>query len=237
MARFDTAARTHVGLRRKLNEDGILSCPGRGYWAVADGMGGHDAGEVASARALDALRTLPTSYRLDDLMDAIRTALMRANRDLIALAGGGEERVIGSTLAGVAIARDEARCFWVGDSRVYRRRGGNIDQISHDHSLVQQLVDGGLIAAEEAESHPNANVITRAIGVSDKFAVDTVSVEVRSGDRFLLATDGLTRLATAGELARMAGMSSIEEACDAMLALALERGAPDNVSLILVEVG
>lgn len=235
--RFDCASRTHVGLKRKINEDSIFADPDRGLWVVADGMGGHEAGEVASGMVIDALRALPLLGDLDELASCAAEALKQVNRDLIGLArSGGSNRTIGTTVVGLAIAGGSFRCFWLGDSRAYRLRDGEITRISHDHSLVQSLVDAGMIKPEEAESHENANLITRAVGVADNVEVDIVSGDALSGDQFLLASDGLTRVVRDEELAAALGQASPAEAADNLLATVLERGAPDNVSLIIARL-
>lgn len=235
--RFDCASRTHVGLKRKINEDSIFADPDRGLWVVADGMGGHEAGEVASGMVIDALRALPLLGDLDELASCAAEALKQVNRDLIGLArSGGSNRTIGTTVVGLAIAGGSFRCFWLGDSRAYRLRDGEITRISHDHSLVQSLVDAGMIKPEEAESHENANLITRAVGVADNVEVDVVSGDALSGDQFLLASDGLTRVVRDEELAAALGQASPAEAADNLLATVLERGAPDNVSLIIARL-
>lgn len=235
--RFECASRTHVGLKRKINEDSLFADPERGLWVVADGMGGHEAGEVASGMVIDALRTLPLLDDLDELATSASEALQRVNRDLIGLArSGGGGQTIGTTVVGLAIANGSFRCFWLGDSRAYRFRDGMITRISHDHSLVQNLVDAGMIKPEEAESHENANLITRAVGVSEKVAVDVVSGDALEGDQFLLASDGLTRVVSDEELALTLARTSPEEAADNLLSKVLERGAPDNVSLIIARL-
>lgn len=231
---FECASRTHVGLRRKVNEDALAVRMDRGLWAVADGMGGHDAGDIASAKVAEALLRLPTSYRLDDLVDSAVAAMQRVNRELVQLAGStGASRAIGSTVVGLAIANGEYRCFWAGDSRAYRIRNGNIRQLSRDHSLVQDLVDAGMLDSAEAEHHPNANIITRAVGASPELMVDTASGEVHPGDLFLLASDGLTRLVGDDELAAVIASRPLEAAADALVDMTLARGAPDNVTLII----
>ena len=211
--------------------------PDRGLWVVADGMGGHEAGEVASGMVIDALRALPMLGDLDELASCAAEALKQVNRSLIGLArSGGGDQTIGTTVVGLAIADGSFRCFWLGDSRAYRLRDGEITRISHDHSLVQNLVDAGMIKPEEAESHENANLITRAVGVADNVEVDIVSGDARPGDQFLLASDGLTRVVRDDELAAALGRASPAEAADNLLATVLERGAPDNVSLIIARL-
>ena len=232
---FDCVARTHVGLRRKVNEDSMLARTERGYWAVADGMGGHDAGDVASAKVTQALQTLPIVYGLDELTGTIVSALKKVNQELIALAGSAEgQRTIGSTVVGIAVAAGQFRCFWAGDSRAYRIRGGEIMQLSRDHSLVQSLIDAGMVDPKEAHLHPNANVITRAVGVTPDLEIDIASGDAIPGDRFVLASDGLTRLVTDDELAAELASKSPEAAAEALIETVLSRGAPDNVTLIIV---
>lgn len=235
--RFECVSRTHVGLKRKINEDSVLVETGRGLWAVADGMGGHEAGEVASAAVVDALRQLPMQRDLDVLAaDAIQ-ALQRVNAELIQLArSNASERTIGTTVVGLAIAGDRFRCFWAGDSRAYWIRGGEIMRVSRDHSLVQDLVDAGMIQPEEADNHENSNVITRAVGVRDSLEVDCVSGDALPGDLFLLASDGLTRVVKDEEMLRQIEATSLEQAADSMIQTVLERGAPDNVSLVIVKL-
>jgi serine/threonine protein phosphatase PrpC len=231
--RFSCAARTHVGLKRKINEDSILAATERGLWAVADGMGGHDAGEVASTMVTDALRNLPPARGVDALAAAAVEALRAVNSELIALAGS--RRTIGTTVVALTIAEGAFRCFWLGDSRAYRLRDGTLERLSHDHSVVQELVDAGMLRADEAEAHENANLITRAIGVADAIDLDMTSGEVRPGDLFLLASDGLTRVVPDAELATGLGSAPPDEAADALVEKVLARGAPDNVSLIIVK--
>jgi len=209
----------------------------RGLWAVADGMGGHDAGDVASAKVTEALMRLPIVYGLDDLVESAIAALVRVNHELIALAASEQtQRTIGSTVVGLAIADGQFRCFWAGDSRAYRIRGGQIAQLTRDHSLVQDLVDAGMLEPEEAENHPNANVITRAVGVVEELKVETSSGSAKPGDLFLLASDGLTRLVPDHELFAELTSRRPADAADALVETVLSRGAPDNVSVIITTV-
>jgi serine/threonine protein phosphatase PrpC len=229
---FDCVSRTDVGLRRKVNEDSVMVRTERGLWAVADGMGGHEAGDVASAKVADALFRLPIVYGLDDLAEAAVAALEQVNAELIALGGVG--RTIGSTVVGLVIASGEFRCFWAGDSRAYRVRGREIVQLTRDHSLVQDLVDAGMLGADEAENHPNSNIVTRAVGVQEELKAEIASGDARPGDIFLLASDGLTRLVGPDELFDELTGWAPEEAADRLVEMCLARGAPDNVSLIIV---
>ena len=232
---FECVSRTHVGLRRKVNEDAVLVRTQRGLWAVADGMGGHEAGEVASRMVTEALAHLHLMEHLDGFVDQAIAALQTVNHQLIELARADPRpKTIGSTIVGLAVDGRRFRCFWAGDSRAYRVRGNHIQQLSHDHSLVQGLVDAGMITADEAEHHPQANVITRAVGVIDQLQVDTMAGDVQPGDHFLLASDGLTRLVADEELLNEINARPPDEVADRLIRTVLARGAPDNVSLILV---
>ena len=230
-------SRTHVGLRRKVNEDSIAVRTDRGLWAVADGMGGHDAGDVASATVTEALMKLPIVYSLDALAEAAVAALETVNQKLIDLAQStNESRTIGSTVVGLAIADRQFRCFWAGDSRAYRVRDRQIERLTRDHSLVQDLVNAGMMNPQEAETHPNSNVITRAVGVVEDLKVEVVSGEVMPGDQYLLASDGLTRLVGDEELVTELLTQRAAEAADRLIEIVLSRGAPDNISIIIVDV-
>ena len=235
--RFECVSRTHVGLKRKINEDSVFVDSERGLWAVADGMGGHEAGEVASAAVVDALGRLEAASDVDRAAEEAIEALKQVNGDLIRLAHAKEsERTIGTTVVGLAIAGERFRCFWAGDSRAYWMRGPDIMRLSRDHSLVQDLVDAGMLKPEEAEGHENANVITRAVGVRETLEVDSVSGDARSGDLFLLASDGLTRVVNDEEIAAQLANGSLDQAADRLIETVLQRGAPDNVSLVAIRL-
>jgi serine/threonine-protein phosphatase Stp1 len=227
---FQCVSRTHVGCRRKLNEDAVLCSPDLPLWAVADGMGGHDAGEVASALIVERLSTCGDA----DLMvrtHAAQQAMLRVNDELLAMAG---DRTIGATV--VLLSADEYAwsCLWAGDSRAYQARDGALKQLTRDHSLVQELVDAGELDPAEAQSHPNANVIRRAVGAAPQLSLDLVHGDLAHGDTFLLASDGLTRLASDEELLFGLQATDLSSAADGFIATALDRGAPDNVSVVLI---
>jgi len=234
---FVCTSRTHVGHKRKLNEDSLLVSLDERIWAVADGMGGHDAGEVASAMVVDALAKLPPATSFLNRIGKIVGTLEQVNADLIEMAhASGPDRTIGTTVVGLVAEDDEYCCFWVGDSRAYRIDATSISQISRDHSLVQDLVDAGMLEPERAEGHPNSNVLTRAVGAVSELKVDTVNGSLSPGETFLLASDGLTRLAGEDEILAAFSLPTIEDAADQLLALALNRGAPDNVTFVIVSV-
>ena len=187
----------------------------------------------------DALRCLPDCGNIDEVAALAVDALHQGNRELIELARAGEQErkaTIGTTVVGLVIADASYRCFWMGDSRAYRLRDGEITRVTRDHSLVQELVDAGMLEPEEAETHANANLITRAVGANEKVEVDIVSGDVRAGDQFLLASDGLTRVVPDHELAAELMHQSPAQAADKLIDTVLARGAPDNVSLIITRI-
>lgn len=234
---FEQVTRTHVGCRRKLNEDAAFADPAAGLWAVADGMGGHDAGEFASMSVIEALAAADASGTPTMRADRLVAALGDVNDRLIALArAGDEQRTIGSTVVALIADENEFTCIWVGDSRAYRLRGGVLAQLTRDHSLVQELVDAGMLDAAEADGHPNANIITRAVGAAELLEVDRLAGDLRTGDVFLLASDGVTRLLSVAELTEQLGSADLEAAADRIIATVLDRDAPDNATLILVRV-
>jgi protein phosphatase/serine/threonine-protein phosphatase Stp1 len=179
---------THNGTKRKHNEDTWVDRPDLGIWAVADGAGGHQAGEVASGMIAEALDSLPPGLSAPELLGAVRARIAethRALREEAARRGGNT--MIASTLVALLARGEHFACLWAGDSRAYMVRDGEMRQITKDHSLVQELVDSGTIAAEDAESHPHANIITRAVGADiDDLVLDKVSGRLQHGDRFLL---------------------------------------------------
>lgn len=235
---FNCAFRTDVGHGRKGNEDALLCLPERGLWAVADGMGGHEAGEVASAMVVEALANVAATDGFAERLGRADVALQAVNDSLAAISRAQDQkRPMGSTVVALWIDEGRYACLWVGDSRAYRLRGGTIRQISRDHSLVQDLVEAGMLDEAQAEGHPNANVLTRAVGASSRFKVDRVEGEVAAGDKFVLASDGLTRLVTAEEILAAVTAHAPDAAADMLLELALRRGAPDNVTFIIVALG
>lgn len=224
-----SAARTHVGRVRTVNEDRLLDRSDRLLWAVADGMGGHSAGDVAADRAIAVLATLA-----DDpapiTPGRITAALERVNAAILA-----DAPVAGSGTTIVAVLLDGATVtiLWAGDSRAYLIRGAAADRLTRDHSVVQELVDAGLLADADAHRHPRSNVITRALGVAPTVTIDTVRVAVEPGDLLLLCSDGVSR--SLGDRDFLAA-GSLDERADRLLANALQRDGSDNASLLLVAI-
>ena len=229
------AARTHEGCKRKVNEDAILDRPDLGLWAVADGMGGHKSGDVASALVVEALGARSLGGALADRIDEVRARLSAANTRLIALRTD-KNATIGTTVVALVVEGPAFGCLWAGDSRAYRLRDGVLAQLTRDHSLVQDLVDLGEVAAADARDHPNANVITRAVGASQVLEIDLTAGEMLPGDVYLLASDGLTKVVEDAEIETRLREPDVNALADGLIALCLDRGAPDNVAVVVLQV-
>ena len=224
---------THVGLRRELNEDSYYGDGELGLWLVADGMGGHDYGEVASALAREAIvrevragTPLAQAVRIAD-EEIIRTS--RTRRDALPM---------GTTVVAARVAGRRFEVAWVGDSRIYLWREGQLAQLSQDHSYVQELVASGAITHEQARSHPQRNVVTQALGVTDprELNVETLVGELRPGMQLLLCSDGLTEEVGDAGIARVLALGdcSAQECVDMLVAAALDAGGSDNITVVLI---
>ncbi len=227
-------AATDVGTVRRINEDAHLARPEFGLWAVADGMGGHAAGDVASSTIVEMLSSLSPTPDLAATVDAVEQALLDANRRLIEIANEQKQRTIGSTVV-VLVARDKfAACLWAGDSRIYRMRKGRLEQLTQDHAMVEDLVASGALTREEAENHPQANRITRAVGAGPDLFVDIELFEIQPGDRFMLCSDGLYKELRDPEIA--VTLTSREPVAQELVRQAVAKGARDNVTVIDVRM-
>lgn len=235
---FRAHAVTHPGTVRGHNEDVFVDRPEIGLWAVADGAGGHQAGEVAADMVASALRAIPGTLSAEDTILQIRqrmTETHAALQDRAALQGSGT--IIASTVVVLVVRQGRFGCLWAGDSRAYLLRNGDFRQITRDHSLVQELVDAGHLKAQDAEHHPRANVITRAVGASgETLELDMVTGGIRGGDRFLLCTDGLSKAVDEAALAGIMRADGPDRAADKLLAAALAHKARDNVTAVVLEV-
>jgi serine/threonine protein phosphatase PrpC len=231
---FETGSITHVGRVRSANEDNLVLRPEIGVWAVADGMGGHENGALASATVVAALEGIGAASSAPDLLARLEDGVLKANAELrrqIDARGGAP---MGSTLAVLLVHQRHFACVWSGDSRIYLVRDSRITQISRDHTEVQDMVDKGLLSPEEAQRSPRRHVITRAIGVHDLPELDLENGVIEGGDIFVLCSDGLTEHVGDDEILQAAGNPGPQAACDALLALTLERGARDNVTVVIV---
>lgn len=233
---FRYSAVSHVGKVRKINEDSILALPDQRIWVVADGMGGHEAGDFASQTIVDTIAMIPPDLPPADLMRALRQTILTAHERIHLAAETRFHGTVGATVVALLLTDTHFVAFWAGDSRIYLLRGGEIAMLSNDHSVVGEFVAAGQMTWDEAEAHPHSNAITRAVGVGEVLELDKVRGEVLPGDRFLLCSDGLTKYAGFKTLETILRSTPIETVADRLLQHALDSGGADNISIIVVDV-
>ena len=230
---YRSVARTDRGLVRPRNEDSVVNRPQVGIWAVADGMGGHNRGDRAShilQEELTRLEPEPPQSQVGE--EAVRDGISAAHDRVRSELGG--TGMSGTTVVALAIRGDRYTCLWAGDSRLYRSAHGALELLTTDHSVVQELVDAGAITPEAAVRHPLRNRITRAVGVEPTLELQESHGDVRTGERFLLCSDGLHGFVDARAMGRLAAIEDLDAAADALVAAALDAGGRDNISLVLV---
>ena len=233
---MNVASRTHIGLVRASNQDALLLQPGKyGLYGVADGMGGHKAGDIASMMAVTLMKRFLSDVKPTG--EQLRKGIEEANQMIY------EEQLYRSELSGMGttltvIWEDKKRVFLghVGDSRAYLLRDKTLRQVSQDHSMVAEMVRDGLITQEEARRHPYRNIITRALGTDTTVDVDVTEIEKRAGDIYLLCSDGLSEYVREEQMRQLLLDHDLVEAADLMLNLALKGGGRDNISLVIAEV-
>ena len=231
--RIESWAKSHEGRVRDHNEDSFCAKEGQGLWAVADGMGGHEGGEWASAKLIEKLDEIEAGGDLDAAAERVAEAIRRANRAILHEAGR-RRRQMGSTIVTLLVQDQRYAVLWVGDSRAYLLRGGELRQLSRDHSQVQEMVERGILSAQDAVGHPMGHILSRAVGVREEVQIDKVTGDVQPGDIFLLCSDGLHGYVPEQEIARLLARGSPEEAPDELVELTLANGAPDNVTVVAV---
>jgi protein phosphatase len=231
----EQVGRTDVGRQRSVNEDALVLAPP--FFAVADGMGGARAGEVASAMAAGAFEGERDSG--EDPEAQLTRILREANRRIYDRAVSDDShRGMGTTVTAAKVSGDEVSLGHVGDSRAYRLRDGELEQLTRDHSLVAELERSGQITAEAAEHHPQRSIITRALGPEPDVQVDTYTLAGRAGDLFLICSDGLTSMISDDELASiLRSASSLDEAADSLVRAANQSGGKDNITVVLFRLG
>ena len=250
-----SVARTDVGRKRQINEDAFFRDDARGFYVVADGVGGHNKGEIASREATDQLKSwvYGAGRDLDRLVDRVamgdsecvweirkllETGVKQACYMIYSMAEQDpEKKGMSTTLSALLIRANFAFAAHVGDSRVYRVRKGNVLQLTEDHTLINYKVKHGMMTKEEAEKATGKNVITRAVGHKDYVQVDTADVDVTDGDRFVMCTDGLHGyLKNDDEIVALCGDDDIDAGADAAIQLANQRGGKDNITVVVVEL-
>ena len=234
--KWHSAGQTNTGMVREVNEDSIVSNPDAALWAVADGMGGYEAGNVASSMITSSLAEVKACDHLDDFVTSVEDCIIDVNQRILEYAEIMHDgRMLGSTVASLLIQGKVGVCLWVGDSRLYRLRNNELSQLSRDHSHVEELLKQGAITPEEMDNHPEANVITRAVGASNEIYVDINVFETQLGDAYMLCSDGLYNVVDRENIIYCLNNYNAEEGVDSLIAQALENGAPDNVSVIIVK--
>ncbi|MGQ0659006.1 MAG: PP2C family protein-serine/threonine phosphatase [Chromatiales bacterium] len=233
--RWTSATLTHVGLVRKVNEDSLLDRADAGLWVVADGMGGHTAGDFASRLIVDTLRDLVPGDSLSGFVDRIEDALLAVNERLVTMSSQTQQ-TSGSTVVVLLAHGNLCVTMWAGDSRAYRLRRGVLTQLTSDHSHIELYVEQGLISREEAAQHPAGNLITRAVGAGPELFLELDVAELGDGDRYLLCSDGLDRHVTQPEITGILRSGDVRTAAQQLIELTLARGATDNVSLAVIDV-
>lgn len=231
---WTSSALTHVGLARTKNEDAVYARPEFGLWAVADGMGGHLNGEVASGLIVESLAKLKPQPELSMMVEFIEHALVEVNRQLLDLAFGTSQ-TIGSTVVVLAAVGRHVALLWAGDSRIYRARAQQLVQLTTDHSQAEMLVALGIMPWADAVRHPQAQHLTRAVGAHPTLRLELEICAVEPGDRFLLCSDGLEKHLSPIEIAEYLSARDLNACTDGLLALTLARGAGDNVTVCVVE--
>lgn len=229
---------SHVGNVRKLNEDSYFASDEGQIWCIADGMGGYEAGEVASAMVVDAVAKIEPQNSFSDSVSVLNAAIQKVNNALtVERTVGRDNRIMGCTALAVTIVENECCCLWAGDSRLYLYRDQCLYQMSRDHSVVQDLVDRGVLAQEDMQNHPQSHIITRAVGIDGNLELDSVSFDVMAGDLLLMCSDGLY-----GEMSAQDIMSAIMEhqngrdITENLINQVLSGPARDNVTVSVIEV-
>ena len=225
--RIESAGRTHPGRVRDENQDAYVMRPEIGLWAVADGMGGHSAGQLASRTTVDALASVEQKAMFPEFVRVVRETLEGVNAHLYSLSQRAvNPTVIGTTLVTLMVREGTGVCLWAGDSRLYRLRGGNLEQLTVDHSEAVEL-------AANAETAPS-NVITRALGGHSEIEIAQLSFDVRDGDRFLLCSDGLHGELAADDIGELMSGHDATATSEALIARVMQGNAADNVTVVVV---
>ena len=234
---FQSVARSHPGSLRTLNEDRVLDRCDLGLWAVADGLGGHMAGDRAAEDVVSALAGIERPASAYAYLSSILSAITSVNASLYAEATSHHaNQRMGATLAALIVHGEHAACVWAGDSRAYLLRDRRLKRLTRDHSVVQALVDSGFLSEAEGAHHPKAHVVLRAVGAEAEIELERCFTDVMAGDMLILCTDGLTAALDDAAIERIVvARSEFEMIADRLMDSALREGARDNVSFILVE--
>jgi protein phosphatase len=232
--RWWSSTSSNIG-QRLTNEDAILSLDELGLWVVADGMGGHLRGDLASRFVVEAMENIQDSDSIDAFAREVRRRISFANTRIRKHAATlGDTEIVGSTVVAVMVQDDELICLWAGDSRAYLLSGDRLKQLTHDHTAAQEFVDGGNLDGATAKRHASTHILTRAVGAQESIKLDEYRGQIRDGDALLLCSDGLINEVDEDELAPILEDFDCEEACQELVDLSLERGSRDNVTVTVI---
>jgi serine/threonine protein phosphatase PrpC len=232
---WHSAAHSDVGRVRKLNEDAVLDRGTDGLWVVADGMGGHSAGDLASQLIVNSLGKLALCDDLASAVERVENAVLDVNERLYAVANA-HNQTSGSTVVVLLMRGVHAVSMWAGDSRLYRLRDGVLRQLTTDHTQLELYIERGLLDRAAAAGHPSNNMVTRAVGVTDRLTLEMDLFDLAAGDRYLMCSDGLDKHVKDAEIAHHLRTGTPQEVVRRLIDLTLERGAVDNVTICVVEV-
>lgn len=236
-ALWHSCARTDIGKVRARNEDAFLDLPQRGLWAVADGMGGHQNGALASRLIVDELAELSAEGNLEQRLKQLRQCLHGLNRRFsqeLTVTVGRADSVMGSTVVALLVEGDRAVCVWAGDSRCYLWRAGTLYQLSRDHSLAQRLIDEQQLSPKDAARQPGAHALTNAVGASEQMVLDILEFTVDLGDTLLLCSDGVYQGLSPQALGASLSRPATQLALQSLFEKALEGSARDNLTAVVI---
>ena len=232
-----SAGLTDPGKSRKHNEDAFLDAPDRGLWVVADGMGGHTAGDVASAMIVERLGKLARPNDPVAFLESVESELRGVNEALRQQAQERKVSLIGATVVALLAGKDFMMCGWAGDSRIYRYSGGKLKQLSRDHSMNQEMLDTGQFTVESLKAGAQSNAITRAVGGEEKLYLDWSVADYSTGAQFLLCSDGLNKEVPDERIEQeFAKQLPPKQTAENLVRTALEHGGRDNVTAVVVSV-
>jgi serine/threonine protein phosphatase PrpC len=227
-------AATTVGKHRKINEDAYLEIPEIGLWAVADGMGGHSCGDVASKTVIEALGTLSSPGNIESYTACTMECLRTVNANLLEMASDTDKGgIIGSTVVVMIAVGMRCAAVWAGDSRLYQYRNGALTQLTNDHSLMTELSQQGILVEDTPDAEKAANIVTRAVGADPDLSFDVVPFEAEAGDLYVLCSDGLVKEVNDREIEQILQQQECRDSAQHLVELALQRGARDNVTIVV----
>lgn len=234
---YRSISRTDCGRVRTVNQDALFASDAAGLWVVSDGMGGHSSGEIASALVVDRLKMIANAPERAITKELVRLSLREANSDLQERSAASGLRLgMGATAAVLGTNGSRYFCLWVGDTRIYRLHENHLTQLTHDHRYVQELVDAGALRSDAVRSHPQRNILTRAVGLEKDLVIDECEGTIARDDVFLITTDGVTDVCSDDEIATILRCQDLANAADQIVLRCNERGSPDNLTFVLIRV-